>query len=271
MVYDVMPNEFHFCFSFCFRNVKNPLIPNVSPYGYVLKIVNSTDTKKEKFFDAQTQILLFLRQQGVECPKPVMNIYGKYHKALKIGKEMHLVKLFEFLPGEIFSSVPKTPNLFYQAGEFVALIDNALKHFTHEAFNSHRTIWMLDLFPEISKFVYTIEDSQRVIQIQQVLDAFNKDVVPKLKNLSKGIIHGNFNDHNIVVTKNDVTDVYKVTGIIDFGNISLSYYVFELAIHLSHMIMLTGELETGGYVIAGYQEARHIPEEERKVLKVSLV
>lgn len=244
------------------------MIPNAWPHGYVLKIINSMDTRKETFFDAQTQMLLFLRQQGIECSKPVMNIYGKYHTALKIGTENHLVRLFEFLPGKIFDSVPKTANLFYQAGEFVALIDNALKRFTHEAFKSHQSIWMLDSFLEMSKFVYAVEDVTKQVQVQEVLNAFENEIVPNLSKYVKGIIHGDFNEQNIVVSKSDLSDAYKVTGVIDFGDTSLSYYVFELAIVMTYMMLQTGELETGGYVIAGYQEARHIPENEKKILKV---
>lgn len=252
-----------------YRNIKNPLIPNAWPHGYVLKVINSLDTKKEGFFDAQTQMLLFLRQQGIECPKPVMNIFGKYHTALKVGNDDHLVRLFEFLPGEMLATVPKSPNLFYQAGEYVALIDNALKRFTHDAFNSHRSIWMLDSFPEVSKFLHVIEDVERQVMIQQVLNAYESEVVPNLKKFAKGIIHGDFNEFNVVAAKSDVTNDYKVSGVIDFGDASLSYYIFELALTITYMMMQTGELESGGYVIAGYQEVRHIPEIERKVLKVS--
>lgn len=255
--------------SFVFRNVKNPLIPNAWPHGYVLKITNSMDSKKEGFFDAQTQMLLFLRQQGIECPKPVMNIFGKYHAAHKIGKETHLVRLFEFLPGEIIASAPKTANLYYQAGEFVAIIDSALRRFSHEAVSAVRSIWMLDSLPEVSKFLYAVEDIEKKALVQEVLDAFDKEVLSKLNTFAKGIIHGDFNDQNIIVAKDGVTEAYKITGIIDFGDASYSCYVFELAIALTYMILQTNELETGGYVIAGYQEVRNIPENERKVLKVS--
>lgn len=252
------------------RNVKNPLIPNAWPHGYVLKIINTLDSKKEKFFDAQTQMLLYLRQQAVECPKPVMNIYGKYHKLVQMKQKVHLVRLLEFLPGEMLVSVPKSQNLFYQAGEYVALIDKSLKRFTHEGLETRRSLWMIDAFPEVSKFLYAVEDAVKQAIVQQVLDAFEKQVVPNLGSLAKGVIHGDFNEHNILVRKNDVPDEYRISGLIDFGDSCVSHYVYELAIALVYMMLQTSDLETGGFVIAGYEMVRPIPDKEKEVLKVNI-
>lgn len=52
-------NTFPYC-----SNVKNPLIVTHCPHGYVLKILNSLDSKKEDFVDAQNQMLLYL---GKNC------------------------------------------------------------------------------------------------------------------------------------------------------------------------------------------------------------
>lgn len=253
-----------------FRNIKNPIIPNAWPHGYVLKVVNSLDTKKVKFFDGQTQLLLFLRQQGIECPKPVMNIFGKYHSIEKIGEGNHLIRLLEFVPGKVFNQVLKTNHLYYQVGEFTAKIDLALKRFTHDAYQSHRSLWMLESLPQLSKFLYAVGDTKRQTLVQEVMNEFNEHVLSHIDEFGKGVIHGDFNESNIVVTKpTPDSDEFRVTGVIDFGDTCYSLYVFELAITIAYMLLQSSELATAGYVIAGYQEIRIIPENERKVLKVS--
>lgn len=234
-----------------------------------MKIINSLDTKKESFFDAQTQMMLFLRQQGIECPKPVMNIFGKYHSVQIIGGTEHLVRLLEFLPGEIFAHVPnKTHFLFYQVGEWAGRIDCALKRFSHEAYKSYKSLWMLDQLPEIKKFLYAVEDSERQVLVQQVIDDFEQNVLNQLHKFAKGIIHGDFNEHNIIVSKANDSNEYRVAGLIDFGDTSYSPYVFELAITIAYMILQSDDLETAGYIIAGYEMVRPISHKERKVLKV---
>lgn len=42
------------------KNMKNPIIPVHCPYGYVLKIINSLDSKKLAFIEAQTEAMIFL-------------------------------------------------------------------------------------------------------------------------------------------------------------------------------------------------------------------
>lgn len=234
-----------------------------------MKIVNSLDTKKTTFFDGQTQLILFLRQQGIECPKPVMNIFGKYNSIEKIGESTHLVRLLEYIPGRIFNNVLKTKYLFYQVGEFVAKIDSALKRFQHDAYDTHKTLWMLDSMPQLPKFLYAVNDAKRQALVEEVLKEFNEQVLAHSADFAKGVIHGDCNEHNIVVTKTSPeSDEFRVTGIIDFGDTCYSFYVFELAITIAYMILQSCDLETAGYVIAGYQELRPIPTNERNVLKV---
>lgn len=250
------------------RNIKNPIIPNIWSHGYVLKVVNTLDSKKANVIDAQTQLLLFLSQQNIQCPRPVMNIYGKYHSLEKVGKAEHNIRLLEYQPGKIFQDVLKTNHLYYQVGEFMAKVDNALKNFKHEAYENHSTLWHLESVPKIKDFLYAVTDVQRKDIVEQVIAAFEKQVITNLSKYAKGIIHGDFNEHNILVSKTDKPNEWKVSGIIDFGDTNYSYYLFELAIAIAYMLLQSQDIETGGLVIAGYSMIRNIPENELKVLKV---
>lgn len=250
-------------------NIKNPIIPHAWPHGYVLKIINSLDTKKAKFADAMTQVMLFLRQQGIDCPRPVMNIFGKYQSIEKMGTTSHLIRLNEFLPGRTFAEVLKTKHLFYQVGEFVARFDAALKHFTHDAYDNCKSVWMLESMWMLPKYLYVVEDAKRQALVQQVVDAFTTTVMDCKQRYAHGVIHGDFNEHNIIVTKVSAeSNEFRVSGIIDFGDTCHTLYVLELGTTIAYMLMQSSELDTAGYIIAGYQEHRLIPGIERKVLKV---
>lgn len=61
---------------------------------------------------------------------------------------------------------------------------------------------------------------------------------------------------------------YRITGIIDFGDIQESYYVFELAIAMTYMMLLSGDPAAGGLVLAGYTVNRRLPDNEYRLLKV---
>lgn len=47
-------------FYFRFRNIKNPLITDNCPDGYVLKVLNTHDSKKQDFIDAQSQLMVHM-------------------------------------------------------------------------------------------------------------------------------------------------------------------------------------------------------------------
>ena len=64
---------------------------------------------------------------NIKCPKPLKNVFGKYYSVEELGKTKHLVRLLEYIPGKILYEVPPKDHLFYQAGEFIGKLDNALK------------------------------------------------------------------------------------------------------------------------------------------------
>lgn len=154
-------------------------------------------------------------------------------------------------------------------GEFIAKIDSALKRFTHDAYENHKSLWSLESVPQLGKFLYAVEDPKKQTIVKEVLSEFNAHVLARADQFAKGVIHGDCNEHNIVVTKTSPeSDEFRVTGVIDFGDTCKTLYVFELAITIAYMLLQSCELETAGFVIAGYQELRPIPDNERHVLKV---
>lgn len=231
-------------------------------------MINALDSKLTNVTDAQTQLLLFLGQQDIQCPRPVMNIYGKNYSVEKLGGSQHIVRLLEFQPGKMFNEVLKTNHLYYQVGEFIAKFDLALKNFKHEAYETYKTLWSLEAFPNLKEFLYAVKEVERRDLVEQVIAAYQTQVLVNLSQFARGIIHGDFNEQNIVVNKSEIPNEFKVTGVIDFGDTSYSYYVFELAIAIAYMVLQSEDIETGGLVIAGYGMIRAIPEHEMKVLKV---
>ncbi|XP_053680769.1 hydroxylysine kinase [Anopheles nili] len=251
--------------------VKNPILKSINTSGYVMKIANSLDSKDETFFHAQNEIMLLLSKRGIKCPVPVQNIHGKYHSVEKLNQFENVVRLLEYIPGKVFHGVPHPDGLFYQAGQFIARIDSALKSVDKDLVAKRNSIWMLDNFPKLKDFIYVIKDEHHKGIVEQVLDAFQRRIIPNLGEFEQGVIYGDFNEHNVIVNKKaSNSKEYEITGIIDFGDVCYSRYVFELAIAMTYMILESADLNTGGLVIAGYSMIRLIPQHEKDVLKVAI-
>lgn len=103
--------------------------------------------------------------------------------------------------------------------------------------------------------------------ILEIIEEFETKVLKNKDLFEKSIIHGDFNEQNIVVAVNQ--EGWKIHGVLDFGDTQYSALVFELAIAITYMVLQDKSLDAAGYVIAGYSTVRTIPEHEYEVLKVN--
>lgn len=256
------------------RNIKNPLIAHEAPDGYVLKILNALDSNKTGFIDAQIKMMQFLESKNIVCPKPISNVFGQYYSVETLGpnNNKHVVRLLVYIPGKVFQEVPTTDHLIYQTGEFVGRFDNAVKPFEHEAYKTHRTLWMLENIPQLKYFWFVIKDAGHLGIVEGVIELFEKKVLSNLDDFASGMIHGDFNESNILVKKGfqPKPSEYRVFGILDFGDTSFSRYVFEIAIAMTYVMIQTESIESAGLFIAGYEEVRLIPKHEKEALRVSI-
>lgn len=127
---------------------------------------------------------------------------------------------------------------------------------------------MLDSVPQLSQFTFAVKDVTRRKIVEDIIKQFKDRVLTVREKLEKGIIHGDFNEQNIVVEK--LNEEWTIKGILDFGDSQYSCYLFELAIAITYMIIVTKNLDAAGYVIAGYSKTRSIPDIEFSLLKVCI-
>lgn len=271
----------------------NPHLETLWPHGYVLKVLNSMDSPKQHV-DAEHEMMRILWQNKLGCSRPVTNLNGQLCERCKVWQDMenidlsnnnapcgiHMVRLMTYLPGQIFAQIPYTPDILYQVGRFAGAMDRCLQGFEHPALTQHKTIWSLQSVPGLSDFVYAIRDEENRKLIQEVLDVWGKEVEPLYEHFSKGVIHGDFNEQNIIVQpKPDQDDVpdqekkYQIYGVIDFGDAQYTYHVFEAAIGIMYMMVeshVIDPLLVGGHVLAGYLKERELNEWEWKALRVCI-
>ncbi|KAI2650148.1 Hydroxylysine kinase [Labeo rohita] len=104
--------------------------------------------------------------------------------------------------------------------------------------------------------------------VQEWLNKRNTTTVAKFLDTSVcgGVNHGDFNDHNLLV-KPDGPSKYEISGILDFGDMSCGYFIFELAISIMYMMIENpNPVDVGGPVIAGWESVFPLNEAERDSL-----
>ncbi|VEN57966.1 unnamed protein product, partial [Callosobruchus maculatus] len=212
---------------------------------------------------------LCIGKKGLPCPKPILTKNKKLQVKVKLNGVEHLVRILEYIEGILLNKVECTPKLLYQVGRITAELDEAMMDFHHEAYSTRKFPWMLELVPDIKKYLYALKDSVKEDLVTTIVKDFEGRVLSVFSNFKKGIIHGDINEQNIIVEKGDNKE-YPLKGIIDFGDVNEACYLFELAIVMTYMILEAKDVEVGSYVIAGYESVRDVPIEEFRLLKICI-
>jgi len=99
--------------------------------------------------------------------------------------------------------------------------------------------------------------------VQGMLQRFRDGVLPKAEELKKSIIHGDINEQNLLIHPSEP----KVTGLLDFGDILLSWQINDIAINMAYGMLKKDEpLVAASHLLAGYAQKRPLTEVEWEVL-----
>ncbi|XP_066139359.1 hydroxylysine kinase [Euwallacea fornicatus] len=236
--------------------------------GYVLKIVNSLDSKNKPGFEAQTELLWFLNQNGIRCPKPVVTKEQKSFGIISLVSGTHVVRLLEYISGDILYKLENTnERLYFDVGVFTAKIDLVLQKFDHPAYHKYMQ-WCLGSAPDILNYLHAVEESRQTL-IKKTISEFKLRVIDIQDELAKGIIHGDINEQNLIIDASN--EEVSVKALIDFGDTHYCCYLYELALAMTYMISLTNNIDSAGYVLGGYSSFRNITENEFQLLKICVM
>ncbi|XP_074773231.1 hydroxylysine kinase isoform X2 [Athene noctua] len=244
---------------------------------YVLKITNSADSQEPDLIEAQTQAMLFLSAEGFPSATPYLTKDGNIMSLepdTGPGNKKYMVRLLTYLPGTPVAKIATNTQILYEVGKLAASLDKALSEkFHHPSVKSlHRGqfIWNLANVPLLDQYIHALGQNKYREVVQRVIEQFKGEVIPKLSSFRACINHGDLNDHNILVDSSSASledPQYRVSGILDFSDMSYGYYVFEVAIAIMYMMVESPDpLSVGGHVLAGFESVLPLTEEERGAL-----
>ncbi|XP_021063034.1 hydroxylysine kinase isoform X1 [Mus pahari] len=247
------------------------------PVEYVLKISNTESSQTPDLIEMQNHVIMFLRAAGFPtasvCRTKGDNTISLISIDSGSGVKSYLVRMLTYLPGRPIAEVAVSHQQLYEIGRLAAQLDKALEEFHHPKLNLfHREnfIWNLKNVPLLEKYMGALSQSRNREIVEQVIQLFKEEVMTKLSHFRECINHGDLNDHNILVhlSKSASGDaVHQVSGILDFGDMSYGYYVFEVAITIMYMMIeSTNPIQVGGHILAGFESVIPLTAVERHAL-----
>jgi hydroxylysine kinase len=167
-----------------------------------------------------------------------------------------LVRLLSFLPGQLLDDAAPHLALARDVGAMAARLALALRDFSHPS-SHHPLLWDLTQAPDLRERTHHIESASRRRVIEQVLDHFTAEVLPRLRQQRAQMIH------NDVSCMNTLVDGHRVSGVIDFGDMIHAPIVCDLAVPISELLVDHPEpVATAAEITAGYHSVTPLEDEE---------
>ncbi len=229
----------------------------------MLKFANRLD--EPALLEMQNQMLTHIAQRDplLPCPRLLRSVGGVTIEQVQPADGVPCyVRLLSFLPGAPLAEVAAPqPELLFAIGQFLGRLDIVLQDFTHPAM--HRELhWDLKHGYDVTGlYLDYLTDPVRREIVEQIRQEFAAQVLPNLSHLRRGVIHGDANDHNILVSGREVS------GLIDFGDAVHTATVFEPAISAAYLMLGTGApLAAAAQLVAGYHSQNPLIELETALL-----
>lgn len=170
------------------------------------------------------------------------------------------VRLLEFVVGTAWGEAGEaSPARCRQLGRVLARTATALAGIEAPAGErTHR--WDVTATEQHRDKVPQVENAERRAALERAF-VLSAGCRPFLAELPRGLIHGDANDENVLVSGD------HVVGLLDFGDCLVNPLVCELAITLSYVMQHAGDrLGAAADVVAGYHAERPLGEAELDVL-----
>ncbi len=179
----------------------------------------------------------------------------------------HAVRLLEWVPGRPLAAArPHSSALLREVGAMFGAIDRALDAFDHPG--ARRPLhWDprrgLDV---IAENLAAVGDAARRALVAHHAAIFRERATPHLGALREAVIHGDGNDHNVLVARAAAEDPlapWRVAGLVDFGDVMRTWLAAEPAIAAAYaMLGKRDPLAAAAAVVGGYHAANALREAE---------
>jgi 4-aminobutyrate aminotransferase-like enzyme/Ser/Thr protein kinase RdoA (MazF antagonist) len=228
--------------------------------AYVLKISAEQD---EAVVEFQTEAIEHIQRVDPELPvvAPVPTTNGDQWTVSEHGGTRRQVRLFEFVPStdRPFSELDYESLVHY--GATIARIGRALRGVFHPA-AQYKTAWSFRNVSALRSSLAAVDDDQHRALAEQILDRFENAVQPSLDALRAQVVHHDLRPDNVLLD-----DHGEVTGIIDFGDLTHTALVADIAIALAGVVYRHPDVvEAAESVLEGYSTVTSLESEELRLL-----
>ncbi|MGQ0604885.1 MAG: aminotransferase class III-fold pyridoxal phosphate-dependent enzyme, partial [Anaerolineales bacterium] len=198
----------------------------------------------------------------------VPSVNGEAMPAVNRDGVMYPVRVFTFLPGRILARAGQiSTELAHELGRVAGTLSRHLADFNH-AGTERVSQWDFQHAPQVVRgFLPFVADEALRFDIERTLHRFEAECGSLLPQLRKSIVHGDLTGYNVLVDRAPGED-WRVSGVVDFGDMTRSYTLSELAVVLAESVMPRSPqpLATAAECVRAYHQLHPLTEAELAAL-----
>ncbi|XP_068446255.1 hydroxylysine kinase-like [Clinocottus analis] len=251
---------------------QNFLIVDQEDKKFVLKVMNSEESKNVLRLELQTRAMSFLKRRGIPAPTAVLSAAGRLLNLEDMdfgrGAQTFCVRLMNFLPGQTVAASPVSARDLYHVGRLAAVVDTTLQQFVSPNLDvlQYEELWSLSNVPLLEDYLSVMDGDPLQDVITAVIQQFKTHVMPKIVSFRKGLIHGDMSDQNVLVAP-AAGGRLEVSGLLDFSQLRTDCFVFEVAVMVAYMMLENRRpLDAAAALLAGWESVLPLGEEEKDAL-----
>ena len=214
------------------------------------------------FLKAETEALRHLdSNKSFRSPKPIEFLDGEYVKKISFNDNEIVIRLLSHLEGVFIGEINSSEQITNSLGLLLARLNLKLQSWNNSVIKSKESEWNLNSYLISEQYIDKIDHCSDRNLVHYFFQQYEFEVIPYSQKLRKSIIHNDANEWNLLVETN------LVNGIIDFGDISYSDLINELAIAIVYISYRESDyLSWAKKLIASYNSIIPLEEIEIKVL-----
>jgi 4-aminobutyrate aminotransferase-like enzyme/Ser/Thr protein kinase RdoA (MazF antagonist) len=228
---------------------------------YLLKVHNPADGVD--VLDLQHAALRHIRTVAPDLPVPGVVPTRQGHPWVVLtglDDRSSLAWVMTWMEGRHPGPEELGPAQLREWGRTSARLGQALRGFVHEA-ASYPIAWDIRRLPQLRPWLSAVDKGQRPA-VLAVLDRFEQRVTPGLLRMRAQVVHNDLAPTNVLVD-----DTLAVTGITDFGDMTHTALVCDLAVATADVLSGRDDgLELAHEVLSGYQSVTPLEPQEVELL-----
>jgi hydroxylysine kinase len=216
---------------------------------YVLKITNPAEDRAVTRLQTDALLHLAASEPSVPIPRVLPALNGERELAIVFADgSSRVVRLLSFLVGTPIATVAVSPALRSDLGRCAGKMARGLRDLSAGGVKQ-KLLWDIQHAAELRPLVDAVPAELRGL-VERFLYSFENEALPALQKLPKQLVHNDLNPNNVVV---DPDDPHRITGIIDFGDMTFTARVNDLAIAAAYQVADSEDpLRPACEVIAAY-------------------